>query len=723
MNVTETIIADDDFSETADGTTTETRDEEATVDDRDSETLSGTMSIVDPTTGVTTSIAANDTFTDTLHDQETDGDTSVKPPSTSSNSTPTDTPTTTEGGTNTARLQINETVTETNPDSTPVSTNSTLPQSVHADITDTETSTNGVETDAVTFVDSTGDNAPTFSSGPVDFTVPIGSTPTGLTIAATGNSSDSVTYSISGANVATIDPTTGALTFTGPIATCSEFSVTATDTVTGSSTTESVHINAVDASLLSSCFAPGTPIRIPGGFKKIEEIQAGDYVLARDEHRPDRPAVARRVELVFHADGQLCELTISGRTIRTTPEHRFHLYGGDWVAAKELQPGSQLTSLDGPPLIVEAITSTPILTRVHNMRVAEDHTYFVGEDNWGWSVWAHNECDPSGASPFGANRTTWQWAQQAISDTLSTETLSDMAAIGPSWLSDYFFPDLGAATMVVSAPARVAAGVVFVGDVSLQEAKYLDDSINGRPTAEVPIDLSRAAKTAISSAPLGPLANRFPLVGDGLAGLMVMGGGTTAIQNLQNEDYVQSAVNLTFAGMGAYSLGTRALPTNPSKNSQKFQNYSEELINSVNESSAAIRVRPEIEGEFIPLSEFEAAAAQFGKSIPASRPSASTKVIETPETIAPKPVKPSEVGKRWEDFLGPGEPTNVHPRTGGVDADRLVSPDGSRSIRYGSHEMNSKPTKHHYHEETWAYDPVTDTMTYGNTIIRVPLIR
>jgi hypothetical protein len=50
-----------------------------------------------------------------------------------------------------------------------------------------------------------------------------------------------------------------------------------------------------------------------------------------------------------------------------------------------------------------------------------------------------------------------------------------------------------------------------------------------------------------------------------------------------------------------------------------------------------------------------------------------------------------------------------------------VSADGKRSIRYGKHEMESSPTKHHNHEETWQYDAATDTMTVTNTQVRVPL--
>lgn len=102
-------------------------------------------------------------------------------------------------------------------------------------------------------------------------------------------------------------------------------------------------------------------------------------------------------------------------------------------------------------------------------------------------------------------------------------------------------------------------------------------------------------------------------------------------------------------------------------------------------------------------------------------PGPNTKVINLPETTAAKPVKPAAAVDEWNNFLGPGTHTNIHPRTGAPDPNRIVSADGTRSIRYGNHEMGSKPTKHHYHEEKWFYDPATDTMSVDNTIKRVPL--
>lgn len=35
---------------------------------------------------------------------------------------------------------------------------------------------------------------------------------------------------------------------------------------------------------------------------------------------------------------------------------------------------------------------TGIIEPVYNLRVADWHTYFVGDESWGWNVWAHNLC-------------------------------------------------------------------------------------------------------------------------------------------------------------------------------------------------------------------------------------------------------------------------------------------------------------------------------------------
>jgi len=66
--------------------------------------------------------------------------------------------------------------------------------------------------------------------------------------------------------------------------------------------------------------------------------------------------------------------------------------GRGWTAAKDLRAGDELRSHDGQWLTVEDVRDTGREEAVYNCRVAEYHTYFVGDEGWGWSVWAHNAC-------------------------------------------------------------------------------------------------------------------------------------------------------------------------------------------------------------------------------------------------------------------------------------------------------------------------------------------
>jgi hypothetical protein len=85
-----------------------------------------------------------------------------------------------------------------------------------------------------------------------------------------------------------------------------------------------------------TCFAAGTPLLTPAGSRPIEQFQPGDTILARDEHNPDAPVVARQVEEAFVRQGWLRDVRIGGRTILTTGEHPFYVLGHGWKRAVEL---------------------------------------------------------------------------------------------------------------------------------------------------------------------------------------------------------------------------------------------------------------------------------------------------------------------------------------------------------------------------------------------------
>jgi len=55
-----------------------------------------------------------------------------------------------------------------------------------------------------------------------------------------------------------------------------------------------------------------------------------------------------------------------------------------------LQYGDLLVGHDGRNTAVESVESTHRHETVYNLRVAIDHTYFVGRATWGFSAWVHN---------------------------------------------------------------------------------------------------------------------------------------------------------------------------------------------------------------------------------------------------------------------------------------------------------------------------------------------
>jgi hypothetical protein len=73
-----------------------------------------------------------------------------------------------------------------------------------------------------------------------------------------------------------------------------------------------------------------------------------------------------------------------------TPEHPFWVRDKGWTAAGEIEPGEELRSHDGQWIPLDSKHLTDNIVTVYNMRVAENHTYFVGSPLCGFTVWAHN---------------------------------------------------------------------------------------------------------------------------------------------------------------------------------------------------------------------------------------------------------------------------------------------------------------------------------------------
>ena len=96
------------------------------------------------------------------------------------------------------------------------------------------------------------------------------------------------------------------------------------------------------------------------------------------------------MEEVFVREGLICLLTVRGRTIRSTSEHPFFVDGKGWTPLNRIAAGERIGTEAGEWVTVDAVDETGEWETVYNFRVADHHTYFVGCDEWGFSVWAHN---------------------------------------------------------------------------------------------------------------------------------------------------------------------------------------------------------------------------------------------------------------------------------------------------------------------------------------------
>jgi len=150
-----------------------------------------------------------------------------------------------------------------------------------------------------------------------------------------------------------------------------------------------------------NCFAAGTPILTPTGSKAIEQLRAGDWILAAPEEDSEACPAARQVEATFSNHAPLLKLRIGGQTIRTTTGHPLWVRGRGWTPANQLIPGDNLRTHDGRWVVVDSVKDEQEEARVYNVRVSDYHTYFVGCEDWGFSVWAHNASVPPGDSEVG----------------------------------------------------------------------------------------------------------------------------------------------------------------------------------------------------------------------------------------------------------------------------------------------------------------------------------
>ncbi len=137
------------------------------------------------------------------------------------------------------------------------------------------------------------------------------------------------------------------------------------------------------------CFAAGTEIFTPEGFKKIEEIKSGDLVLSRNEETGE--ITPQKVTKTFVTpDKYIRKLSFNGDSdvLYVTNEHPFMVKDKGWIEAKSLSAGENVLTYSGEWISVSSNTETSKKQTVYNFEVENFHTYFVGKGK----ICVHNSC-------------------------------------------------------------------------------------------------------------------------------------------------------------------------------------------------------------------------------------------------------------------------------------------------------------------------------------------
>ena len=147
----------------------------------------------------------------------------------------------------------------------------------------------------------------------------------------------------------------------------------------------------IDRTPSCCCFAKGTPVSTPEGFKAIDQLRIGDLVQSKNEFTGEMQS--KPVSNLFLTKGKqlyaLTTLNSNGlqETVEVTDNHPYWVEG-EWIESAKLKQGMVLTDEAGQKVEVVELQKLGKTEDTYNIEVADFHTYFVGESK----VLVHNEC-------------------------------------------------------------------------------------------------------------------------------------------------------------------------------------------------------------------------------------------------------------------------------------------------------------------------------------------
>jgi len=134
----------------------------------------------------------------------------------------------------------------------------------------------------------------------------------------------------------------------------------------------------------TGCFLEGTKVLTSNGYKNIEDIEIGDFVLSYNIEA--KKQVYNKVDYKFVLNGnsdRLYEITVNGEIIKATEHHHFYIMEDNVIktkAAKDLEVGDYLIDKELGTNKISNIKGYSHFGTVYNLSVENDHNYYVYEN-------------------------------------------------------------------------------------------------------------------------------------------------------------------------------------------------------------------------------------------------------------------------------------------------------------------------------------------------------
>ena len=192
-------------------------------------------------------------------------------------------------------------------------------------------------------------------------------------------------------------------------------------TVASVASTVGTVASIVGSLTFKSCFVEGTQVATINGYKNIENIKVGDYVLAYNQATNEQ-MYSKVLNTYTNQTNTLCEISYNNTQVTSTLNHPYFVEG-EWVEAQDIQKGDVLTLTNNEKVVVNSVKTIDCeTTKVYNLNVDIAHTYYAND------VLVHNTCDPTKYDP---TKYTTKETDELFKSKEFQSTLSEMKAKYP----------------------------------------------------------------------------------------------------------------------------------------------------------------------------------------------------------------------------------------------------------------------------------------------------